>query len=171
MSLILLCTNYIPSGTTPPPNGTSPPPNTTATPQPPFSDCLHCLNGGTYVRGYCQCLAGYSGVYCEMAIYSPPGTYVWEGYRFTCTGDVVNSAAMHLHTLPRPFFFCMYIFSFTHLLYSFSSLPSLSCLTLSPLSPPSTLTPHSPPSLHPPSCTHLPDRLGLSLWRMLQWHL
>ena len=48
------------------------PPNSTATP--PFSDCPHCLNGGTYVGGYCQCLPGYSGVYCEMAIYSP-GTY------------------------------------------------------------------------------------------------
>ena len=44
-------------------------------------------------------------------------------------------------------------------------LPHPLFFTLSPLSP------CSPPSPHPPSCTHLPDRLGLSLWRMLQWHL
>ena len=65
--------NYTPSGTTSPPNATATHPNATAT-LPPV-DCPHCLNGGTYVGGYCQCLAGYSGVYCEQAIYSPPGTY------------------------------------------------------------------------------------------------
>ena len=126
-------TTYIPSGTTPPLN-------TTAAPQPPFSDCPHCLNGGTYVGGYCQCLVGYSGVYCEMAIYSPPGTY-GKGTGL-CMGDVVNSAAVYVHT---------YSPSHPLLLYSFSSLPSLSSLTLSPLSPPSTpypsLSPLTPPSL------------------------
>ena len=115
-SHVLLCTNYTPSGTTSPPNATATPPNATATPPnatatPSPVDCPHCLNGGTYVGSYCRCLAGYSGVYCEMAIYSPPGMY-GKGHRFTCTGDVVNS---HV---------CAYSSSLP-LLFSYASLPSL----------------------------------------------
>ena len=92
-SHVLLCTNYTPSGTTSPPNATATPPNATATPSP--VDCPHCLNGGTYVGGYCQCLAGYSGVYCEMAIYSPPGMYgkstgLHAQYMFACKGVLVS---------------------------------------------------------------------------------
>ena len=109
-SHVLLCTNYTPSGTTSPLNATATPPNATATPSP--VDCPHCLNGGTYVGSYCRCLAGYNGVYCEMAIYSPPGMY-GKGHRFTCTGDVVNS---HV---------CAYSSSLPLLLFSYASLTSL----------------------------------------------
>ena len=152
-TLILLCTNYIPLGRTPPPN-------TTATPQPPFSDCRHCLNGGTYVGGYCHCLAGYSGVYCEMTIYSPPGTYG--------KGTGLHARGMYVYSEQ-----CCRVCTYSPsppLLYSFSSLPSLLPHPLSPLSFLNPLPLTLPPP-HPPSCTHLPDRLGLSLWRMLQWHL
>ena len=110
--------------TTPSPETTTLP-NSTATP--PFSDCPFCLNGGTYVGGYCQCLPGYSGVYCEMAIYSP-GTYG--------NGTGLQAQVMHIEnsaacTLPHPLF-----------LFAYSPYSPLSSFTLFPL----TLLPH-PPSL------------------------
>ena len=81
---------------TTPSSETTSPRNSTATP--PFSDCPHCLNGGTYVGGYCQCLPGYSGVYCEMAKY-PPGTYVMNQMcMFACIGVLVSK----VYSLPPP---------------------------------------------------------------------
>ena len=38
-------------------------------------DCPYCLNGGTLIGGNCQCLQGYTGVYCEKAISQPLGMY------------------------------------------------------------------------------------------------
>ena len=83
------------------------------------SDCPHCLNGGTYVGGYCQCLAGYSGVYCEQAIYSTPGMY-GKGHMcmFACIGvlmsRVYSLSLSPIHSLPPLFSLPLFFSPLSH---------------------------------------------------------